>query len=89
MKNPVSWRERNNKMSFVCLFWFIVSTIAFVVLKFLYPVALVPFIFLVIYASSYSFINSIFFKRRKEGFYLKSLLLLIFFSEHFNKASLQ
>lgn len=50
MKDPVNWRERNKRMSVVCLFWFIVSTIAFVVLKFFYPIALIPFMLLVIYA---------------------------------------
>lgn len=50
MKDPVNWRERNRRMSFVCLFWFILSTIAFVILKFLYPLALIPIMVLVIYA---------------------------------------
>ena len=50
MKDPISWRERNKRMSFVSLFWFIISTIAFIVLKFFYPLALIPFILLIIYA---------------------------------------
>lgn len=50
MKDPISWRKRNKQMSFVCLFWFIVSTIAFIILKFFYPLALISFMLLIIYA---------------------------------------
>lgn len=65
MKDPVSWRERNRRMSFVCLFWFIVSTIAFVVLKFLYPIALIPFMLLIIYAVLIV-LSIVFFSRREK-----------------------
>lgn len=50
MKEPEIWRERNKKMSYVCMFWFIVSILAFAYLKFLYSIALIPVIYLIIYA---------------------------------------
>lgn len=65
MKDPVTWRERNKRMSLVCLFWFIVSTIAFVVLKFFYPIALIPFMILVIYVIL-MVLSIVFFSRGKR-----------------------
>jgi Flp pilus assembly protein TadB len=65
MKDPVTWRDRNKGMSLVCLFWFIVSTIAFVVLKFFYPIALIPFMLLVIYVIL-MILSIVFFSRRKR-----------------------
>jgi magnesium-transporting ATPase (P-type) len=50
MKDPESWRERNRRMSHVCLFWFIVSIAIFVILKFFYQLTLIPMIYLIIYA---------------------------------------
>ena len=34
MKDPEDWRRRNNIMAYICLFWSIVSIIAFIYLKF-------------------------------------------------------
>jgi len=65
MKDPVSWRTRNKQMSLVCLFWFIVSTIGFVALKFFYPIALIPTMILVIYAVL--IVLSIVFFSRERG----------------------
>lgn len=65
MNDPTSWRERNKRMSVVCLFWFIVSTIVFVVLKFFYPIALVPLMLLVIYAIL-MVLSIVFFSRGKR-----------------------
>ncbi|MCT8977332.1 hypothetical protein N4T77_12045 [Clostridium sp. CX1] len=65
MKDPESWRERNRKMSYVCIFWFVVSIAAFAYLKFLYSVALIPIIYLIIYAVLIV-LSLIFFPRTKK-----------------------
>ncbi|WP_055667371.1 hypothetical protein [Desnuesiella massiliensis] len=50
MKDPDSWRNSNNKMSYVSLFWAIVSIGAFIYLKFFISATLIsifiPFIYL-------------------------------------------
>lgn len=50
MRDPESWRERNRKMSYICMFWFVVSILAFAYLKFLYSIALISITYLIIYA---------------------------------------
>ncbi|MBC2580118.1 hypothetical protein [Clostridium sp. DJ247] len=50
MKDPESWRHRNTRMYHLCMFWFIVSTAAFVILKFFYMMTLIPITYLIIYA---------------------------------------
>lgn len=65
MKDPKSWRERNKRMSYVCLFWFIVSTIAFITLKFFYSIALIPFTLLIIYVVM-MVLSIVFFSRGKK-----------------------
>lgn len=65
MKDAITWRERNKRMSLVCLFWSIVSIIAFVVLKFLYPATLISLTFLVIYVVVI-LLSIVFFSRGKR-----------------------
>jgi len=45
MKDPDDWRNRNNRMAYVSLFWALVSLGIFVYLKFFYTVGLVSFIY--------------------------------------------
>lgn len=45
MKDPEDWRNRNNRMAYVSLFWAIISLGIFVYLKFFYTVGLVSFIY--------------------------------------------
>lgn len=50
MKDPDSWRNSNNKMSYVSLFWAIISIGAFIYLKFFISATLIsifiPFVYL-------------------------------------------
>lgn len=65
MRDPEGWIERNKKMSYVCLFWFVVSIAAFAYLKFLYSVALIPIVYLIIYAALIV-LSLVFFPRTKK-----------------------
>lgn len=49
MKDPDAWRSRNNKMSYVSLFWTIISLAAFIYLKFFMASRLIPIIYLIVY----------------------------------------
>lgn len=50
MKDVDAWRDRNTKMSYLSLFWAIISILAFIFLKFYYGAGLLsillPFIYL-------------------------------------------
>lgn len=49
MKHSDEWRRRNNKMSYVFLFWSIVSLLIFIYLKFYYGLGLVSGIYVIAY----------------------------------------
>jgi len=49
MKDPITWARRNNIMSYISLFWSIISLSIFIYLKFFYSAALVSIIYLFIY----------------------------------------
>ena len=51
MKDPVSWAKRNNIMSYISLFWSILSIVAFIYLKYFYGAPLVSIIYLFIYVA--------------------------------------
>lgn len=52
MKDFESWRDRNNKMSYLSLFWAVISILTFIFLKFYYRAGLLsiffPFIYLAV-----------------------------------------
>jgi hypothetical protein len=62
MKNPETWRYRNNRMAYLSLFWTLVSAGAFAFLRFYYPTALIsimiPFAYIGLIAVSTSYISS-------------------------------
>jgi len=49
MKDPITWAKRNNIISYISLFWSIISLAIFIYLKFFYSATLVPIIYLFIY----------------------------------------
>jgi TRAP-type uncharacterized transport system fused permease subunit len=49
MKDPDAWRSRNNKMSYVFLFWTIVSFLIFVYLKYFFGLGLISTIYVIAY----------------------------------------
>ena len=52
MKDPDSWRRKNNTMSYVSLFWAVVSAAAFIYLKFYIQSTLIPTWYLILYAAA-------------------------------------
>jgi hypothetical protein len=66
MKDPDGWRNSNNKMGYLFLFWAILSIGVFIYLKFFYEATLIsiiiPFIYVGLVAVSASFFGS----RRKN-----------------------
>ena len=56
MKDPISWTHKNNIMSFISLFWAIVSLAIFIYLKFFFAAGLIsiiyPFIYLALISAS-------------------------------------
>ena len=51
MKDPEAWRNRNNKMSYVSLFWTVVSLLLFIYLKFFLASSLVSLLYIFAYIS--------------------------------------
>jgi len=56
MKDPISWTHKNNIMSYISLFWAIISLAIFIYLKFYFAAGLVsiiyPFIYFALIAAS-------------------------------------
>lgn len=51
MKDPASWRSRNNRLSYITLFWSILSLAVFIYLKFFTQAGLIPSYYLFIYVA--------------------------------------
>ena len=49
MKEPEAWRNKNNKMSYVSLFWTVISLILFIYLKFFHTASLVSILYIFAY----------------------------------------
>ncbi|MGH4118695.1 hypothetical protein [Clostridium sp.] len=49
MKDPDNWRDRNNKMAYVSLFWTIISISVFIYLKFFHTAGLISIIYVFVY----------------------------------------
>jgi hypothetical protein len=49
MKDPVAWRNKNNRMSYVSLFWTVVSLLLFIYLKFFLAASLVSILYIFAY----------------------------------------
>ena len=66
MKDPDSWRARNNKMAYVSLFWAIISLAIFIYLKFFFTAGLISIIYLIAYIALVVISTSLFGVRRKS-----------------------
>lgn len=68
MKDPDDWRDRNNKMAYVSLFWTIISIGIFIYLKFFFTAGLVSIMYLIAYIA-FIVISTSFFgvKRKTKG----------------------
>ncbi|WP_163191585.1 hypothetical protein [Clostridium thermarum] len=51
MKDPDTWRRKNNTMSYVSLFWAVVAAAAFIYLKYFVPSTLVSIWYLAAFAA--------------------------------------
>lgn len=51
MKDPITWRHKNNIASYVALFWTILSLCLFIYFKFFYVASLISIYYLYIYAA--------------------------------------
>ncbi|KGK87547.1 hypothetical protein SDC9_113315 [bioreactor metagenome] len=49
MKKPEVWHERNKRMSYIALFWSVISLAVFVFLKYLYKSPIIPSFMIFIY----------------------------------------
>ena len=65
MKDPEHWRQRNNIMAYVCLFWSITSIIAFIYLKFFAKSPLISIIYVFVYLALIVVSVSVFLKQHK------------------------
>ncbi|MFL0252277.1 hypothetical protein ACJDT4_17830 [Clostridium neuense] len=61
MKDPMSWRQKNNMLSYISIFWTVISLILFIYLKFLSTAGLLPvyymFVYVALIALSLLFVN--------------------------------
>lgn len=65
MKDPLSWRNKNNKMSYLSFFWFIISIALYVYLKFFFKPNLVSIAYIFIYIALIAISNIILIKKQK------------------------
>jgi len=65
MKDPDNWRQRNNLIAFISLFWTLISISAFIFLKFFYTLGLVSIIYVFIYLVVIVLSISFFIKKNK------------------------
>lgn len=65
MKDPENWRNRNNIIAFISLFWALISIITFIYLKFFYVTGLLSIIYVFIYIVAIVLSVSIFIKKNK------------------------
>ena len=67
MKDPISWRDRNNKMAYLAMFWSAISLILFIYLKFFYNANLISIIYLFVYLALIAVSTILFGGRRKAS----------------------
>lgn len=65
MKDPDDWRNRNNRISYVFLFWSILSLAVFVYLKYYYGTSLISAVYVIAYLALVVISIAIFGLRRK------------------------
>jgi len=67
MKDPDSWRDRNNTLSYIFLFWSILSLAAFVYLKYFYGIGLISGIYVIGYLAAMVLSIAVLGKARKSS----------------------
>jgi len=65
MKDPEHWRQRNNIIAFISLFWSLISIFAFIYLKFFYTTGLLSIVYIFIYIALIVLSVSLFIKKNK------------------------
>lgn len=65
MKDPEHWRNRNNIIAFISLFWALISIIAFIYLKFFFTTGLLSIVYVFIYIAVIVLSVSVFIKKNK------------------------
>lgn len=65
MKDPVTWRKKNNIMSYVSLFWAFASISLYIYLKFFYNKGVIYSVYLYIYIALIVFSIAIFSLKKK------------------------
>jgi polyferredoxin len=65
MKDPEHWRQRNNRMSYIFLFWCIASFAVFVYLKYFFGIGLVSAVYVIGYLVAMAISIALFGIRRK------------------------
>ncbi|HEY8892629.1 MAG TPA: hypothetical protein VIM70_20530 [Clostridium sp.] len=65
MKDPDHWRQRNNIIAFISLFWSLISIITFIYLKFFYTTGLLSIVYIFIYIALIVLSISVFLKKNK------------------------
>lgn len=71
MKDPDTWRNKNNILAYISIFWSTVSLLIFAYLKFYYAAGLVSTIYLFLYLAA--IVISIFFATSKHSTKSKGL----------------
>ncbi len=67
MKDPDDWRSRNNRMSYIFLFWCIASFAVFVYLKYFFGVGLVSTVYVIGFLAAMIISIALFGIRRKTA----------------------
>jgi len=65
MKDPEHWRNRNNIIAFISLFWALISIIAFIYLKFFFTSRLLSIVYVFIYIAVIVLSVSVFMMKNK------------------------
>ena len=65
MKDPENWRNRNNIIAYISLFWSLISIFSFVYLKFFNAARLLSIVYVFIYIAVIVLSISVFIKRNK------------------------
>jgi hypothetical protein len=69
MHNPEKWRDSNNKMAYLLLFWAILSGAIFIYLKFFSSAEVISLLFLFIYIAAIIISAFLFGRSRKDKAY--------------------
>lgn len=66
MKDPVTWREKNNIMAYVSIFWSVISLVIFIYLKFFSKAGLISIVYVFIYVGLIG-VTALYFAMHKKS----------------------